>query len=449
MSILRAGLYERVSTEEQALRGYSIDAQKDNLEEYCHKNGLKIVGHYSDEGISGAKPPLKRPALQRLLDDVQAGRIDIILFTKLDRWFRNVPEYFKVQEILERHRVEWKTIFEDYDTTTANGRLTITIMLSLAQNERDKGSERVNMVLEHKRRNKEACFGGDVAPLGYKKHKDENGIMRLVKDEETEQAVNDFWDMIIKYNNVYKAGKYVNQTYGMQRTAKQWRYLFNREIYTGVYYGVEDFCEPYIDRELWQKIHNNRPIKKAQNKIYLFTGLIKCPSCGKIMASRMSSRGQTVYKGYRCKYADMDLCHNKKYISELKTEKYLLNNLEAMLKNEITKTEAERSAPKPKPKTNIAKLKEELRKLNVVYMSGNMSDNEYIESSNQLKEVIAKAEKEAPSDDRDLTPLKKVLAMDVRNTYEKMGDEDRRRFWRTIIKEIVVEGNDVKSVIFL
>lgn len=61
MTILRVACYERVSTEEQALRGFSIDAQIDNLKEYCEKNNMKIVDHYTDEGISGAKPPLKRP----------------------------------------------------------------------------------------------------------------------------------------------------------------------------------------------------------------------------------------------------------------------------------------------------------------------------------------------------------------------------------------------------
>ena len=96
--ILRAALYERVSTDEQAMHGYSIEAQIDNLTEYCKKNEYKIVDHYTDEGISGAKPPLRRPALKRLLEDVNAGKIDIILFTKLDRWFRSVQEYFKVQD---------------------------------------------------------------------------------------------------------------------------------------------------------------------------------------------------------------------------------------------------------------------------------------------------------------------------------------------------------------
>lgn len=136
--MLRAGLFERVSTEEQSRFGYSIQTQIDALTEYCQKNNIKIVDHYTDAGVSGGKAWKKRPQMVRLIEDVEAGKIDIILFTKLDRWFRNVIEYFKVQEILDRHHVEWKAIWEDYDTTTANGRMAITIFLAIAQNEREK-----------------------------------------------------------------------------------------------------------------------------------------------------------------------------------------------------------------------------------------------------------------------------------------------------------------------
>ena len=153
--IIRVGLYERVSTEEQALRGYSIKAQIETLEDYCKNNNYKIVDHYTDAGVSGGKAAFKRPEMSRLLADIEAGKIDMVLFTKLDRWFRNTQEYFKVQEILEKHRVEWKAIFEDYDTTTANGRLAITLFLAIFQNEREKGSERVSAVLANKRKNKE------------------------------------------------------------------------------------------------------------------------------------------------------------------------------------------------------------------------------------------------------------------------------------------------------
>ena len=102
-----------------------------DLEKYAKDNNMKIVGVYLDEGISGAKPPLKRPDLKRLLDDVEAGKIDMILFTKLDRWFRSVKEYFKVQDILDNNKVEWKAIQENYDTTTANGQMAITIFLAV------------------------------------------------------------------------------------------------------------------------------------------------------------------------------------------------------------------------------------------------------------------------------------------------------------------------------
>ena len=138
MVILRAGLYHRVSTDEQEKFGYSIQTQVDALEEYCKNNNIKIVDHYTDGGVSGGKAASRRPEMSRLLEDVQAGKIDIILFTRLDRWFRNVKEYFKVQEILDKHGVEWKAIWEDYDTTTSNGRMAITIFLAIAQNEREK-----------------------------------------------------------------------------------------------------------------------------------------------------------------------------------------------------------------------------------------------------------------------------------------------------------------------
>ena len=179
MVVLRAGLYERVSTDEQAKYGYSIKTQIDALEEHCAENKMKIVDHYTDDGVSGGKAAFRRPQMSRLLEDIKDKKVDIVLFTRLDRWFRNVQEYFKVQEILDAHGVEWRAIWEDYDTTSANGRMAITIFLAIHQNEREKGAERVSAVLENKRKNKEACFGGSNLPFGYMKQKDADGVMRL------------------------------------------------------------------------------------------------------------------------------------------------------------------------------------------------------------------------------------------------------------------------------
>ena len=141
-------LYVRVSTEEQAMHGLSIEAQTAALESWARENGNKVVGVYTDAGISARKPASKRPALQRLLEDVRAGKGELVVFTKLDRWFRNISEYYKVQEVLERHNVDWKTIHEDYDTSSASGRLKINIMLSVAQDEADRTSERIKAAFD-------------------------------------------------------------------------------------------------------------------------------------------------------------------------------------------------------------------------------------------------------------------------------------------------------------
>lgn len=451
MEILRAGLYERVSTEEQALRGGSVQAQIDHLTEYCKKNKIKIVDHYADEGISGSKPPLKRPALKRLLDDVQAGKIDIILFTKLDRWFRSVKEYFKVQEILEKHKVEWKTTLEEYDTTTANGRMAITLFLAIAQNERERNAERVRFVLENKRKNKEACFGGKTPPIGYKKELDENGIARLVKDPETEQLMIDFWDIMVKYNNINKAIRYIQNVHGVTRTQKTWIRIAHSEFYCGMYGDVDDYCEPYVSKSDWLRIQEKertKPRKTKNNRVYLFTGLMRCPDCGhKLCGTYKQNKYDKEYRSYRCRFT-ATTCTYRRQLSELKIEKYLLNNLKELLQNEIFEAEVERTKPKQKPKIDIAKLKERQRRLNVTYMAGNKSDAEYLSEAAELKALIAKAEQDAPPPERDLNGIKELLSSDFEKVYKTFDAEDKQRFWQTLIKEIQLKDNQIENVIF-
>lgn len=457
MVILRAGLYERVSTDEQEKFGFSIITQIDALEEYCKENKIKIVDHYTDAGVSGGKAASRRPEMSRLLEDVKLKKVDIVLFTRLDRWFRNVKEYFRVQEILDAHGVEWKAIWEDYDTTTSNGRMAITIFLAIAQNEREKGAERVRVVFERKRQNKETWLGSHSLPFGYMKETDENGIPRLVKDPELKDALEDFWDIAVKYQNVSKAAKEVNRTYGLKRSKKLWFDVVHKEIYTGVCRGVEDYCEPYVSKENWLMLQNRGSIKKTQgNRVYLFTGLIRCPACGRTMGATHCTQTRKngerkEYRSYRCMHKDIRTCENRHTVSELKTEQWLLNNLESLLQGEIARVELERTKPKKKPKTNVAALREELRRLEVVYRIGNKTDAEYIAEATEINKQIKKAEEEITDDptERDISQLKEMLETDFRGIYETLSDEDKRRFWRGLVKEIHVKGNNVQSVDFL
>lgn len=449
--ILRVALYGRVSTEEQALRGFSIEAQVDALKEYCEKNNMKIVDIYLDEGISGAKPPLKRPALKRLLEDVESGKIDMILFTKLDRWFRSVKEYFKVQDVLDNHKVEWKAIQEDYDTTTANGQMAITIFLAVAQNERDRTAERIKVVLDHKRKNKEACFGGQATPFGYMKKEDKDGKMRLIKDPETQQAVQEFWDILLESNNLNKAIRHMANEYGYNKDWKTWKRMTQSDFYCGIHRGVQDFCPAYVTPEQFLKFQERETIKGTPTGIpYYFRGMMRCPECGNKLCGNSDKRYGRVNKSYRCRIRGRG-CSNHKAVTELKIEKQLLEDLEKWVRNTIADVEIE--ANKPKNKTNaeqkIKNLKERLRRLDVSYMAGNKTDAEYLKEDAEIKLLIANAEKELEiSRPRKVDHLKVLLETDFRATYAILSAEEKQEFWQDLVKEIKLDGKRIKDVLF-
>ena len=228
----RAALYMRVSTEEQAIHGLSIEAQREALDAWAGESGVQVAGHYVDAGISARKPASKRPELQRLLGDVRSGKIDLIVFTKLDRWFRNISEYYKVQEILEQSGVDWRTIHEDYDTSTASGRLKINIMLSVAQDEADRTSERIRAVFNSKKERQEPCTGR--VPTGYKIEG-----KKVVKDPEMEEAVAYFFESFLDMRSIEKARRAVEARCGILFTYYLSRLMLTKEAYYGRFEGVD------------------------------------------------------------------------------------------------------------------------------------------------------------------------------------------------------------------
>ena len=147
----RTAIYMRVSSDKQAQEGDSIPAQRDALIKYVNeRDDLVFAGEYLDDGISGTKYS-QRDELQRLLDDVSDGNIDLITFTKLDRWFRSVRHYTATQEILDKHNVGWIAVWEPiYDTTTPAGRLIVNQMMSIAQFEAENTGQRIRQVQAYK-----------------------------------------------------------------------------------------------------------------------------------------------------------------------------------------------------------------------------------------------------------------------------------------------------------
>lgn len=454
--ILRVALYIRVSTEEQAMHGISLIAQEDSLVRYAQDRGYKIVGIYRDEGNSARKPVSKRPVMLQLLEDVKSGKIDRILFTKFDRWSRNVREYHNVQEILEAHNVTWQATLEDYDTLSANGRLRVNIMLSVNESEADRDSERIKFVFEGKRQRKEWCFTGGPGqwPYGYMPQ-EIDGAKRCVKDPDKEPIVQDFWDYVVKYNSVRKAGMYVSEKYGITRNYRTWMVTARNELYTGTFRGVEDYCPAYVNRADWERIIlGHEIIKKTQNpdRVYLFTGLIRCPVCGNTMKATFKTYPNDrskEYNGYRCNNGKLRTCSFNHQLSERKIEKYLLDNIQSLLEDHITTAEVAVKEKRQQPKAQDAvNLAEKLRRLNTIYMAGNISDDDYMTESRRLKAAIEKVkaqdEQKAPP---NLEALRAFLQSDFLTIYDSLSKEDRRRIWRSVIQEILIDGTTPTGII--
>lgn len=454
-SILRVALYIRVSTEEQAKFGISLIAQEDSLLRYAQEHRYKIVGIYRDEGNSARKPVSKRPVMLQLLEDVKAGKIDRILFTKFDRWSRNVREYHNVQAILDAHNVTWQATLENYDTLTADGRLRVNIMLSVNESEADRDSERIKFVFEGKRQRKEWCFTGGSAqwPYGYMPEVID-GVKRCVKNPETEAIVQDFWDYVVKYNSVRKAGMYCCEKYGITRHYRSWMVTARNELYTGTFHGVEDYCPAYVSRADWERIIlGHEIIKKTQNpeRIYLFTGLIRCPECGNTLKATFKTYPNDrskEYNGYRCNNAKLHTCTFRHQLSEKKIENHLLENIRHDLEFYVIQTEAEQSKRRPQVKVrDIVSLNEQLRRLNVIYIAGNISDEEYAADTQRLKLEIEKARRlEQEERPVDLQGIKTFLSSNFLSTYESLNKEDQRRLWRSLVEEIYIEETTVTGI---
>ena len=163
MKAKRIAGYVRVSHDEQKKYGYSVQAQIERIIRYAEETGSQLVEIYVDEGFTATK--MKRPDLLRMLDNLDT--FDILIFTRLDRFSRNVLQANKMVEIMDEYNVAIKSIEEDdIDTSTADGRFNFNLRVSLAQREAEKTSERIKSIFEFKIKNGQPVSGNQ--PYGYK-----------------------------------------------------------------------------------------------------------------------------------------------------------------------------------------------------------------------------------------------------------------------------------------
>lgn len=446
---LRVALYVRVSGQEQAIKGLSLEAQQEDLQEYCREHGWIVAGLYIDAAKTARKRLGKRTNFLRMLEDVKRDKVDLILFTRLDRWFRSVADYYKVMEVLEAHGCGWKTTQEQYDTSTAGGRLYINLRLSIAQNEADLCGERIAVVFDSKIRHGTAVSGN--CPFGYRVNEEKR--LEIVPEQ---AAI--VQDAFLHYKaTVSQRGtiKYIRETYGVNWCSLTFRRMLGDRLYTG-YYDRNgrvnaEFCPPIISQELYdavQKLTANNAKSSPAGRVYLFSSLLVCAECGHRLAARQA-RGR-VY--YRCSHhIQRNLCTHSKESREDVVEAWLFANLGHVFQEWRTEWEVKEAQRKrTSAAVDRAAVRRKLSRLKELYLNEVIDLEDYKRDYEALTALLAESTAAPPPQRPNFEAVEAFLSHDFRQIYDALEREEKRMLWRSIIKEIRINNDQqITGLVFL
>ena len=446
----RAALYARVSTEEQAMHGVSLDAQRERLFRYADENGLRVVDVYVDEGISARKRYTARPAFMRMLADVRAGRIDLILFIKLDRWFRSIADYYEVQAILDRHGVQWIATEEDYDTTTANGRLALNIKLAIAQDESDRTSERIKFVFSNMVKEGRVISG--KTPMGYRI---EN--KRAVIDEETAPVVRALFSFYIDHRSQKAAARELLSRFGVRLDLRSVKHMLTNRWYIGEAYGIPNWCPSLIDKETFALAGSLLETRAARNegrrtdRVYLFSGLLYCKLCGRRMSTYSCANkspdgtAKTPFLYYRCPAHALGACEMRRQINQQTLETCLVTDLEER-SGACALSTAYEPRPMPTKATDTKRILGKIEKLKDLYLNDLLPLSLYQKEYETLTHALHEAEQ---AKEKQLHPPS-ALCLPTRftATYEALSQDRKKAFWSRALQRIAVGPDGDMTVTF-
>jgi site-specific DNA recombinase len=306
---LRCAVYTRKSSEEGLEQEFnSLDAQREACEAYIasqRSEGWVVVrDHYADGGISGGT--LHRPALQRLLSDIEHGLIDVVVVYKIDRLSRSLMDFSKLVEVFDRNNVTFVSVTQSFNTTTSMGRLTLNILLSFAQFEREVTAERIRDKVKASRM--KGIFMGGTPPYGYKP-KDR----KLVIDEAEARNVRWIFTRFLEIGSATELAREVARrgirTPRGNAMSKNFLYrMLNNRAYIGEAVhkgtGYAGEHERLIDQKTWdnvQSILQQSPRLRAANTRSetpaLLKGLLYGPD-GAAFSPTHTRKGDRLYRYY-------------------------------------------------------------------------------------------------------------------------------------------------------
>ena len=355
---IRCAIYTRKSTEEGLEQEFnSLDAQREAGEAYIASQKAEgwicLPDRYDDGGYTGGN--IDRPAVQRLLADIQAGRIDCVVVYKVDRLSRSLMDFARMMETFEKHEISFVSVTQQFNTTHSMGRLTLNILLSFAQFEREIISERTRDKIAAARR--KGKWSGGPPVLGYDIMREPSGS-RLVVNPEEAKRLRYIFELYLECGSIMATMRrldelgWVNKTWTTKKGDKHNGKPFNKSTLLGlltnvVYLGKVRYRDQVyageqqaiVDEELFQRaqallrINRNKGGNYVRNKYgALLKGLVRCTTCGCAMSHHFTARGNKRYRYYVCINAQKrgwDQCPSPS-LPAIELEQFVIDQIRAL-----------------------------------------------------------------------------------------------------------------------
>jgi site-specific DNA recombinase len=470
-------LYCRVSTDEQAREGISLDEQQERLKAYCRAMGWSEEPLlFIDDGYSAKN--LDRPELNRLLKEVKKGTISKILVTKLDRLSRRLLDLLKLIDMFQEHNVSFISISESFDTNTPSGRLTLQVLGAVAEFERERIRERVFENMLHAARQGKWLT---QSPYGYRLQNKE-----LVIYEPEAQIVRNVYDWYLnKGLGYYAIAKKLNEEGIPSRQKKEWsiraiKLMLTNPVYKGTlvwnrmdsskskrvkkddadWVVLEDACPAIIDQATWEqvqkRVNKKQMAPRAQTSPHLLGGLLKCGRCGSGMSIGWSGSAKNRYRVYRCSAnKNKGTCTSKQYRAD-DVESWFKHGLlkladsinSQMIPHLIQKAaENEESTIEQKIRTAKNRYKRKVE----AYTAGLIELEDLNEEKKRMEQIIAEVQKTENASSVDVKKLEAMVKEKMNNVIDAIDVlpvPEAKSLIKTIVEKVILlDEKDIEIVL--
>ena len=461
-----AGIYVRVSTEEQSREGFSLKEQEERLKEFCNFKRYEIYKIYKDAGISAKND--KRPAYQEMMSDVKSKNINVIVAFKLDRLTRSVYDIEKLMKTVNDYECDIDCMADESNTTTSNGRMVMRIMTSVSQNEIEKCSERTKFGMVG------AIKSGHIpnrTPLGFKRID-----KKLVPDPLTKDVIVRVFDLYLEGKshqtiaNIYNKEKVLGKTNWYDSTIQK---ILSNELYKGDFVNgkrtkhptyYENVVDPIVSKEKWescqyQKKRNARHYERTAT--YLFTNKLKCSKCGCFLGGSATTKpnGKKYYY-YKCE-------HCKTYFNESDIETSLFVLMNELVKEDELLNNYYTPFIKSKLENNqidfdkqIKELDKQMDRIKNAYIKGILKINDFDKEIKhiefQRKDLLKKQKEQKQYENLSFTIDDLLILQDEQevdsfvnpesylqnfNKWDKLEKSEQQRIIGKYIDNITIEKN--------